>query len=142
MLSSCKFVESSVLEPCNTHRVSTAQANTVSLMHGLPRAAKRSLSGAQLTQQSAPAPALPPLLLQLLLQLRLLLRGSAAVCHWSQRPDAHHILLLLLHLCYLPRWVSMVGRQVEAGYGTTGGQGCVESVSKLSWRAYQSSTVS
>jgi hypothetical protein len=37
--------------------------------------------------------------------------------------------------------VSMVERQVEAGYGTTGGQGCVESVSKLSWKAYQSSTV-
>ena len=36
----------------------------------------------------------------------------------------------------------MVERQVEAGYGTTGGQGCVESVSKLSWRAYQSSAVS
>ena len=41
-----------------------------------------------------------------------------------------------------PEGGAMVGRQVEAGYGTTGGQGCVESVSKLSWRAYQSSTVS
>ena len=48
----------------------------------------------------------------------------------------------LVRCCYLLRWVPMVRRQVEAGYGTTGGQGCVESVSKLSWRAYQSSTVS